>query len=97
MNPMHRAENYSASYGTSCGLGAIFLLNLYDRLGCGICGPNKLPSKKLTTAVQVIDPGYCIDATDSMPAGGMGNFQVPPLCAEEPPMWLPEQQICERA
>lgn len=28
------------------------------------CGPNPPPSKKITHAVQVIDPGYCLDAPD---------------------------------
>jgi len=93
-NPMHNAENYSARTGDRCGLGAILLLNLFTRLECGICGPNKPPSRKLTTAVQVIDPGYCLDAPDAMPAGGMGNFLCPP--DDEPPMWLPEQLICDR-
>lgn len=94
-NPLHNAEAYSARAGDSLGLGAILLLNLYDRLQCGICGPNPLPGRKLTTAVQVIDPGYCLDAPEAMPAGGMGNFLVPP-CDDEPPMWLPEQLLCER-
>lgn len=94
MNPLHDPRNYSASHGNACGLGAILLLNLFDRLQCGICGPNPLPGRKLTNAVQLIDPGYCIDAPEAMPAGGMGNFSLPP--DDEPPMWLPEQLLCER-
>jgi len=94
MNPLHDPRNYSASHGSACGLGAILLLNLFSRLQCGICGPNPLPGRKLTNAVQVIDPGYCIDAPEAMPAGGMGNFSLPP--DDEPPMWLPEQLLCER-
>lgn len=96
MNPLHRPENYSASHGNACGLGAILLLNLFERLRCGICGPNQLPGRRLTHAVQVIDPSYCLDAPEVMPAGGMNNFAVPP-CDDEPPLWLPEQQLCERA
>lgn len=96
MNPLHGSENYSATQGDACGLGAILLLNLFERLQCGICGPNPLPGKKLTHAVQVIDPGYCLDAPEVMPAGGMSNFEVPPCCDDEPPLWLPEQQLCER-
>ena len=96
MNPLHRPENYSASHGNACGLGAVLLLNLFERLQCGICGPNPLPSKKITHAVQVIDPGYCLDAPEVMPAGGMSNFSLPPCDDDDPPMWLPEQQLCER-
>ena len=96
MNPLHDAENYSAAQGNACGLGAILLLNLFERLQCGICGPGPLPGKKLTYAVQVIDPGYCLDAPGVMPAGGMSNFEAPPFGDEESPLWLPEQQLCER-
>lgn len=96
MNPLHDPRNYSASCGASCGLGALLLMWLFDRLECGICGPNPTPDRKLTTAVQVIDPGYCLDAPDAMPAGGMGNFSMPPFEDGEPPMWLPEQLLCER-
>lgn len=93
---MHDPKNYSASHGNACGLGAILLLNLFERLKCGICGPYPLPGMKIAHAVQVIDPGYCLDAPDVMPAGGMSNFQVPPCDDDDPPMWLPEQQLCER-
>lgn len=96
MNPLHRPENYSARSGDALGLGMILLLNLFERIGCGICGPNPLPGRKLTTAVQTIDPGYCIDAPETMPAGGMSNFQIPPSDDDDPPVWLAEQQICER-
>ena len=96
MNPLHRPENYSVSHGNTCGLGAVLLLNLFERLQCGICGPNPLPGRKITHAAQVIDPGYCLDAPEVMPAGGMSNFSLPPCGDDEPPMWLPEQQLCER-
>ena len=96
MNPLHDPSAYSASHGNARGLGAILLLNLFSRLQCGICGTNPLPGRKLTTAVQVIDPGYCIDAPEVMPAGGMGNFSTPPYSDDEPPFWLPEQLLCER-
>ena len=93
-NPMHRPENYNIRIGERCGLGAILLLNLFTRMECGICGPNPLPGRKLTQAVQMIDPGYCLDAPDAMPAGGMGNFLCPP--DGDPLMWLPEPLTCER-
>lgn len=94
---MHDPKQYSARSGDSCGLGLLLLLWLFDRLECGICGPNPLPPRSLKTAVQVIDPGYCLDAPESMPAGGMTNFSLPPDEPGEPPQWLPEQQLCERA
>lgn len=97
MNPMHDPRQYSATAADSCRLGALLLLWLLDRLECGICGPNPLPPRSLKTAVQVIDPGYCLDAPDAMPAGGMANFSLPPDEPDEPPQWLPEQQLCERA
>ena len=96
MNPIHAAESYNARSGDACGLGAILLLNLFDRLQCGICGPNPIPGRKLTTAVQAIDPGYCLDAPDWLPAGGMSNFELPPDGSDDPPMWLAEQQLYER-
>lgn len=96
MNPMHDPEQYNASQGNACGLGAILLLNLFARLQCGVCGPNPPPGRKLTTAVQIIDPGYCLDAPEVLPAGGMSNFEAPPCGDDDPPMWLAEQQLCER-
>ncbi len=96
MNPLHRPENYSARSGARFGLGSILLLNLFERLQCGICGPNPIPPRPLKTAVQMIDPGYCLDAPEAMPAGGMSNFEVPPDGSDDPPMWLTEQQLCER-
>ena len=95
-NPIHAADNYDARTGDRCGLGAILLLNLFDRMQCGICGPNPLPGRHLTNVVQLIDPGYCIDAPDAMPAGGMKSISLPPCGDDDPPMWVPEQQICER-
>lgn len=97
MNPMHDPKGYSASHGNACGLGAILLLNLFERLKCGICGPNPVPPLRLITATQTIDPGYCLDAPEVMPAGGMSNFELPPCGDDDPPMWLPEQQLCERS
>ena len=97
MNPMHNPESYSAKGADACGLGMILLLNLFERLRCGICGPNPLPGRKLTQAVQSIDPGYCLDAPEVMPAGGMSNFLAGSYDDDEPPLWLPEQQLCERA
>lgn len=95
MNPLHNPEFHSIN-GPDTGLGAILLLNLFERLGCGICGPNPLPGRNLKTAVQLIDPGYCIDAPEAMPAGGMENFSLPPDDEDEPPLWLTVQQLCER-
>ena len=88
--------NYNATDGDKCGLGALLLLWLFDRVGCGICGPNPVPSRMLTDAVQKIDPGYCIDAPDVMPAGGMGNFSLPTYDDWEEPFWLPEQLLADR-
>lgn len=96
MNPMHDPSGYSALTAERLGLGAILLLNLFERLKCGICGPNPIPPRSLKTAVQVIDPGYCLDAPEAMPAGGMSNFELPPDGPDDPPMWLAEQQLCER-
>lgn len=96
MNPMHNSNFYSARAGKATALGAILLLNLFDRLQCGICGPNPIAPRALTTAVQVIDPGYCLDAPDGLPAGGMGNFQLPPDDDLDEPAWLPEMLTCER-
>jgi hypothetical protein len=96
MNPMHDPNGYSAMAGERCGLGAILLLNLYERLGCGICGPNPLPNRSLKTAVQMIDPGYCLDAPELIPAGGMGNFMLPLFGDGDEPEWAAEQLTCER-
>jgi hypothetical protein len=96
VNPMHDPSQYNARAGNAMGLGAILLLNLFERLQCGICGPNPVPGRKLTSAVQAIDPGYCLDAPEAMPAGGMANFSMPPFDDDDPPMWLPEQQLCNR-
>lgn len=91
MRELHDPKNYSVYSAERCGLGAIFLLNLFDRLKCGICGPNPIPSRPLKTAVQVIDPGYCIDAPEAMPAGGMGNFTL-----QDMDEGLPEQLLADR-
>lgn len=96
MNPMHDPRGYSLNGVNRTPLGALFLLWLFDRLKCGICGPNPLPPRSLKTAVQVIDPGYCLDAPEAMPAGGMTNFSLPPDGTDDPPMWLAEQMLCER-
>lgn len=96
MNPLHDPRGYSLHGADRVGLGAILLLNLFSRLECGICGPNPIPDRKLKTAVQVIDPGYCIDAPEAIPAGGMRNFSLAPYEEGEPPQWLPEQLLCER-
>lgn len=96
MNPMHNSSFYSARAVDSTALGAMLLLSLFERLQCGICGPNPLPARALKTAVQVIDPGYCLDAPESIPAGGMGNFQLPPDDDLDEPVWLAEMLTCER-
>ena len=96
MNPLHDPKNYSIVSADRVAMGALMLMWLFDRLQCGICGPLPLPGRKLADAVQKIDPGYCIDAPEAMPAGGMTNFQVPPDADDEPPMWLGEQLLCER-
>lgn len=93
---MHDPASYSVRAADRCGLGAILLLNLFERLKCGICGPNPIPPRPLKTAAQVIDPGYCLDAPEAMPAGGMGNFQLPPDDDLDEPAWLPEMLTCER-
>ena len=97
MNPLHDPRQYSASHVVSIGLGAILLLNLFYRLQCGICGPNPIPGRELKTAVLAIDPGYCLDAPEAIPAGGMRNFSLAPCEDGDAPEWLPEQQLCERA
>ena len=95
MNRMHDPRNYRVNEGRF-SLGAILLLNLFSRVQCGICGPNPLPSRELTTATQVIDPGYCLDAPDVMPAGGMAAFEVD-LSDGDPPVALPEQLLVYRS
>ena len=97
MNPMHNPEGYRVDNAKAFPLGSLLLLWLFDRMQCGIAGPNPLPPRALKEAVQKIDPGYCLDAPDAMPAGGMANFLAPRCGDDEPPMWLPEQQLCERA
>lgn len=96
MNPLHDPRGYSLHSADRLALGAVLLFNLFSRLGCGICGPNPVPDRKLTAAVQMVDPGYCIDAPEVMPAGGMGNFSLPPCEEGEEPQWLAEQLLCER-
>ena len=96
MNPLHDPDNYRLGSGGHFSLGCLMLMWLFDRLQCGIWGPNPLPGRSLIDAVQRIDPGYCLDAPGAMPAGGMNNFQVPPDPDDEQPMWLSEQLLCER-
>lgn len=96
MNYLHSPENYSATSVNAIGLGVTLLLNLFDRLDCGIFGSGDIPDRRLTTAVRGIDPGYCLDAPEVMPAGGMSNFELPPYSDDDPPMWLAEQQLCNR-
>lgn len=91
MNPMHNPACYSLLMADRLGLGALLLLALFDRLKCGICGPNPVPPRPLKLAAQVIDPGYCLDAPESMPAGGMGTFRLQGMDEA-----LPEQLMCER-
>lgn len=55
------------------GLEALLMLDLFQRLKCGICGPNPLPGKAITDATR-IDAGYALDAPEVMPAGGMTSF-----------------------
>lgn len=97
MNPLHTQDGLPSLIGVErTGLSMILLLNLFDRLQCGICGDKPLPSRKLIEAAQSIDPGYCLDAPESLPSGGMANFEVPPCGDDDPPMWLPEMMTCER-
>lgn len=72
-------------------LGSLFLLELYRRLKCGICGPAELPDRRLSGPVQLVDPGYCLDAPTTMPAGGMGSFML-----QDHPDALPEMLLCSR-
>jgi hypothetical protein len=96
MNLLHNPEDYDIRTGPRLALGMILLMEFFDRAECGIFGKKKVPYQKVIDATQKIDPGYCIDAPEVMPAGGMSNFQVPPCDDSEPEFWLPEQMVCER-
>ena len=96
MNPMHAATNYNAQCGEKLALGGLFLMWLFYHLECGAFGPNPLPPRALKDAVQKIDPGYCIDAPETLPAGGMTAFEAPPCDDDDEPVWLPEMLTVER-
>ncbi len=74
MSPLHDPANYRID-GMSTGLGAVLMCNYFDRLKCGIFGPNKAPGRWFSDAVW-IEAGYSLDAPEVMPAGGMGTFMI---------------------
>ena len=86
---MHKSSNYSMQ-GLSTGLGAVLMLNYFERLKCGICGPNKVPGRAFTDAVW-IEAGYALDAPEVMPAGGMTSFTLQGM-----PDAMPEQLLADR-
>lgn len=69
-------------------ISPMLLMEAFSRLKCGICGPNPVP-KPLVTAVQ-IDYGYCLDAPNTLPAGGMQWAQL------DEDGGIPEQITAER-
>ena len=88
---LHDRGTTALAAAPSCGLGA--LLHGCSTAWVGICGPNPTPDRKLTTAVQVIDPG-CTAWTRLMRC--RWRHGQPPDAAirgGEPPMWLPEQLL----
>jgi hypothetical protein len=44
-NPLHDPEGYSILGLPRLALGALMVMWLFDRLQCGICGPNRLPGR----------------------------------------------------
>lgn len=75
---LHEARSLNGDIG----IGAVLLVNLFQRAQAGIFGPNKLP--RCLTDAAWIDAGYAIDAPDVMPAGGCAHLAFPPDC-ELPP------------
>jgi hypothetical protein len=88
-NPLHDPANHSV-HGLSFGLGAVLMCNYFDRLKCGIFGPNEVPSCAFTDAVW-IEAGYAIDAPEEMPAGGMTSYTTP-----DDDEAIPEQLLAAR-
>lgn len=75
-NPTHDLSVHNQWSLQRLCLGALMVTWMFGKLRCGIAGPNPLPGRALTDAVQKIDPGYCIDAPDTFPAGGMRSDSV---------------------
>ena len=88
-NPLHDPANYSIN-GMHTGLGAVLMCNYFDRLKCGIFGPNKPPDRAFTDAIW-IEAGYALDAPEAMPAGGMSTFTI-----QGDPEPMPEQLLAAR-
>lgn len=91
---LHNAENHSLN-GMHTGLGAVLMCNYFNRLQCGIFGPNKAPPRQFTDAIW-IDAGYALDAPESMPAGGMRAGSPICLGAGEVEEGLPEPMLVDR-
>lgn len=72
-------------------LGAIFLSEAFYRLKCGICGSNPVPDRRFIDGCCWIEPGYCLDAPELLPAGGMGSFSL-----QDDSDSIPEQLTWER-
>jgi hypothetical protein len=77
------------------GFGAVLMCNMAARLpnpgGYGSLAPSYL----LRAAWD--DHGYCIDAPQTMPAGGCFALDLPSMSDDDAPSYMPAQLTVERA
>lgn len=93
-NPTHDLSVHNQWGERYIFMGAMLVTWMFGKLRCGIAGPNPLPGRALTDAVQKIDPGYCLDAPDTFPAGGMRSDSVE--FEDDGPIAVPMQLTVER-
>ena len=93
-NPTHDLSVHNQWGERYIFMGAMLVMWMFRKLGCGTAGPNPLPGRALTDAVQKIDPGYCLDAPDTIPAGGMRSDSVE---FDDDLIAVPMQLMIERA
>lgn len=80
----HRLHNTS-------GLGSILLMELFQRLKAGIFGGGPSPARCLTEDCAHATQ-YCLDAPETLPAGGMTVYSFGPDEDE----WCPVQMTTTR-
>jgi hypothetical protein len=85
----------SPVFDTSWGFGAVLMCNMAKHFPTP-SGYGSLAPKHLLRAAWD-DHGYCIDAPQTMPAGGCYGLDLPPLGDDETPSYMPAQLTVERA
>ena len=92
-NPTHDLSVHNQWGERYIFMGAMLVMWMFGKLRCGIAGPNPLPGRALIDAVQKIDPGYCIDAPDTFPAGGMLYYDTELVVRFIPPGTPPQFNV----